>query len=55
MQQVRAIRMDGKCLREKCETDTALGYAMMKRFAQIMTSRLEATRIQLLDVYGDVE
>jgi CRP/FNR family transcriptional regulator, cyclic AMP receptor protein len=50
--EVRALALDGKCLREKCETDPRLGYELLKRFAQVITRRLEATRIQLLDVYG---
>jgi len=49
---VRAIALDGKCLRENCEEDHDLGYEMMKRFATIMADRLEAARLQLLDVYG---
>jgi CRP/FNR family cyclic AMP-dependent transcriptional regulator len=49
---VNTIAFDGACLRGKCEADTALGYALMKRFAATMTQRLQATRVQLLDVYG---
>ncbi|MGB7623000.1 MAG: cyclic nucleotide-binding domain-containing protein [Terriglobia bacterium] len=49
----RAIALDGKCLRAKCENDHDLGYELLKRFAQIMEQRLEATRLQLLDVYGN--
>jgi CRP-like cAMP-binding protein len=48
----RAIALDGKCLRKKCETDLALGYEFMKRIAYIMEERLTSTRLQLLDVYG---
>lgn len=48
----RAIALDGKCLRTKCEHDHDLGYELLKRFAHIITQRLEATRLQLLDVYG---
>ncbi|MFN8007791.1 MAG: cyclic nucleotide-binding domain-containing protein [Terriglobia bacterium] len=48
----RAIALDGKCLRQKCEADHELGYALLKRFAHIITQRLEATRMQLLDFYG---
>jgi CRP/FNR family cyclic AMP-dependent transcriptional regulator len=47
-----AIEMDGKCLRQKCEEDPALGYALMKRFALTMSERLKATRMQVIDVYG---
>jgi CRP/FNR family transcriptional regulator, cyclic AMP receptor protein len=49
---LRAIALDGKCLRTKCEENHDLGYEMLKRFTQIMERRLEATRFQLLDVYG---
>lgn len=49
---VHAICLDGKCLREKCEEDPRLGFELMKRFAKIMTDRLQAARIQLLDIYG---
>jgi CRP/FNR family transcriptional regulator, cyclic AMP receptor protein len=48
----RVLVFDGKCLREKCERDHDLGYELMKRFAQEMEQRLQATRLQLLDVYG---
>lgn len=47
-----AIALDGRCLRFKCEEDHDLGYELLKRFARVITSRLEATRLQLLDVYG---
>jgi CRP/FNR family cyclic AMP-dependent transcriptional regulator len=52
VQDVRAIALDGKCLRTKCEQNHDLGYEVLKRFAQIMERRLEATRFQLLDVYA---
>ena len=48
----RAIALDGKCLRTKCEENHDLGYALLKRFAHIVEQRLEATRMQLLDVYA---
>ncbi|MEW6127236.1 MAG: cyclic nucleotide-binding domain-containing protein [Acidobacteriota bacterium] len=48
----RAIALDGKCIRAKCEENHDLGYELLKRFTQIMVQRLEATRIQLLDIYG---
>jgi CRP/FNR family cyclic AMP-dependent transcriptional regulator len=49
---MRAIALDGKCLRVKCEEDHDLGYELLKRFSQLVTQRLDATRLQLLDVYG---
>jgi CRP/FNR family transcriptional regulator, cyclic AMP receptor protein len=48
----RAIALDGKCLRTKCEQNHDLGYEILKRFAQIINRRLDATRMQLVDVYG---
>ncbi len=48
----RAIAFDGKCLRGKCDNDHDLGYEIMKRFALIIAERLEATRLQLMDIYG---
>lgn len=48
----RAIAFDGACLRAKCDEDHDLGYMLMQRFAQVMTQRLQATRLQLLDLYG---
>lgn len=49
---VRAIAMDATCLRDKCEADHDLGYAVMKRFVPVLISRLQATRLQALDLYG---
>jgi CRP-like cAMP-binding protein len=49
---VRATAFDGVCLRRKCEDDPRLGYELMKRLAQMVSRRLEAARLQLLDIYG---
>ena len=48
------VAFDGACLRGKCETDHELGYQLMTRFAATIVARLQATRLQLLDVYGNV-
>jgi CRP/FNR family transcriptional regulator, cyclic AMP receptor protein len=48
------IAFDGACLRGKCEEDHELGYQLMKRFAEDVVDRLQATHMQLLDVYGQV-
>ena len=47
------IAFDGACLRSKCEADHELGYQLMRRFAAVLVERLQATQMQLLDVYGD--
>jgi len=49
---VRAIAIDATCLRNKCEADHDLGYEVMKRFMTILVTRLQATQLQILDVYG---
>ncbi|MBI2570151.1 MAG: cyclic nucleotide-binding domain-containing protein [Candidatus Schekmanbacteria bacterium] len=51
----RVIAMDGACLRGKCDADTALGYDLVRRFSAVIAERLQATRLQLLDVYGTVK
>ena len=49
---VHAIALDGKCLRGKCEENTKLGYDLLKRIVTVLTDRLEATRLQLLNIYN---
>jgi len=49
----RVLCLDGKCLRNKCEEDHDLGYELMKRFSEVMIQRLQATRLQLLNIYGE--
>ena len=51
---VRTVAFDAACLRGKCEEDAQLGYTLMQRFAEVMVERLQATRLRLLDVYGQV-
>ncbi len=50
----RALALDARCLRDKCEADHHLGYALLKRFLPVLVQRLQATRFQMLDVYGRV-
>lgn len=51
MQLTRAVALDGKCLREKSESDHDLGYELLKRFSLVVTERLQSARLQLLNVY----
>jgi CRP-like cAMP-binding protein len=53
LEPVRAIALDGVCLRAECERDPRLGFDLMQRFARLATRRLQATRLRLLDVYGN--
>ena len=50
--EVRALVLDGDCLRKKCEDDRDLGYEILSRLSEVIERRLEATRIQLLDLYA---
>lgn len=46
------VSLDSACLRRKCDADPALGYELIQRVAQVMSHRLQATRVRLLDLYG---
>ncbi|MDD5194448.1 MAG: cyclic nucleotide-binding domain-containing protein [Candidatus Omnitrophica bacterium] len=48
---IRAIALDGKCLRKKCEDNHDLGYELLKRLTVVFTERLEVTRKQLINIY----
>lgn len=52
IEETRAVALDGRCLRGKCETDPALGYELMKRFSAMVIERLKTTQLQLLDIYS---
>jgi CRP-like cAMP-binding protein len=49
---VRAIALDGKCLRQKCKEDHSFGYELFSRFFPILIDRMQHLQMQLLDVYG---
>jgi CRP/FNR family transcriptional regulator, cyclic AMP receptor protein len=55
LEPVRAIAVDGKCLRGKCEKNAQLGYELLRRTVEIMGQRLEATRFRLVDLYSAAE
>ena len=46
----RAIFLYGTRLREHCEADHDLGHELMKRMAEVIIKRLQATRRQMLEV-----
>jgi CRP-like cAMP-binding protein len=48
----RVFAVDGACLRGKCDADHDLGFELMARFAELISGRLQATRLRLLDLYG---
>lgn len=49
---VSAVSIDADCLRDKCDSDPALGYALMQQVARVMYQRLQAARLRMLDLYG---
>jgi len=50
---IEATVLDGEKLRKMKVEDHEFGYELMMRFATVMLARLQAARLQLLDVYGD--
>ncbi len=51
---VEAICFDAAALRTAKQRDPSLGYDLMQRFAQVLVQRMQAARLQLLDIYGNV-
>lgn len=49
---VGAVAIDGACLRSKADAQPAVGYALLQRVSAMLLERLQATRTQLLDLYG---
>jgi len=52
LETVRALAFEGSRLRQACEQDPSFGYALMRRLLKVVAERLQATRMQLLDVYA---
>ena len=52
LEPVQAVALDGARVRAKCEHDPRFGFELMRRFAQLATGRLYATRLRMLDGYG---
>jgi CRP-like cAMP-binding protein len=51
---VEAISFDGLQVMALCREDTALGFEFMHRLLGVVSERLHATRLQLLDMYWPV-
>lgn len=47
----RVVSLDAQCLRSKYEDNATLGYELFKRFVPVLANRLEAARLQLIDIY----
>jgi CRP-like cAMP-binding protein len=46
------LAIDATQLRAACDDDHELGYRLGRRLAQVMATRIEATRHQVVDLYG---
>jgi CRP-like cAMP-binding protein len=53
LESVRVLAFDGQELRGLCESNHELGYHLMRQLALVLTERLLATRLQLLDLFLD--
>jgi len=54
LQPVKALAFDGVALLDACRADPAFGFALMYRMLGVVSERLQATRLQVLDMYSPV-
>ncbi|MGR8918388.1 MAG: Crp/Fnr family transcriptional regulator [Gammaproteobacteria bacterium] len=54
LEDTSAVALDARGLRERCDADPELGYALVKCFSAVMHQRMVAARAQVLDLYGPV-
>jgi CRP-like cAMP-binding protein len=54
LERVEALVFQGPELLAACREDTAFGFAFMQRLLGVVAERLQATRLQLLDMYSPV-
>jgi CRP-like cAMP-binding protein len=52
---VSTVAFAGERLREACDRDPEMGYALMKRLFELLTERLDATRLQVLRAHAQPE
>lgn len=48
----RTLTLDAQKIRDRCSIDHDFGYFLLKRFTPIIVSRLQATRLQVMDIYA---
>lgn len=54
LERVDALAFQGADLIAACQQDAAFGYAFMHRLLEVVSERLQATRLQLLDMYSPI-
>jgi CRP-like cAMP-binding protein len=54
LEPVETIKFDGYALLEKCRADNGFGYKIMHRLVGVVSERLQAARMQVLDMYSPI-
>ncbi len=54
LEPVEVIKFDGYELLEKCRADNSFGYKIMHRLVGVVSERLQAARMQVLDMYSPI-
>jgi CRP-like cAMP-binding protein len=52
VQDTMTFEFNADAVHEACESDAGLGYQLLRRVMSTASSRLQATRIRLLDIYA---
>lgn len=53
MEPVHALAFEGQALKSLCESNHETGYFVMRQLVQVLSDRLLATRLQLLDLFHE--
>jgi len=54
LEPVESLAFDGYALLERCRADTGFGYKIMHRLLGVVSERLQAARIQVLDMHSPI-
>jgi CRP/FNR family cyclic AMP-dependent transcriptional regulator len=46
------LQFDGSAIRTRCEQEPEVGYALLKKFAGLMSMRLDGARRKLMDQWN---
>lgn len=53
LEPVRTLSLDGRGVADLCQSDHEVGYHVMRQIVRVLSNRLLATRLQLLDLFTD--
>ena len=53
LEPVTTVAIDSECLRVRLGENPAVGYAFLERLSSVLLGRLQASRVRLLDLYGN--